>query len=313
MVHAFYQMSIHPKYSIRITGKQYENAKKRFSEDISKRKFYKLGGKIRRMHVDDELVTSGAATPSRPTYTIPTGNQSMKGKATVFNKSSGLYTSIPVSEIDYENYVPVGCVRDETSRQKTSAALSGRIHAFDEITGKRVFVKSINEVPSGYSIGIKGQSEIAKKRFTGKKHAYNPVTGESGRYAECDLPDGWVFGRVNNKNPFSGVFLVTNPWTDEKMKIKSGEVPPKNFGNKGCLYVFSYTNKETGMNLYSLSCERLVRASGVKINKCYIESPSDLDYIFSRGTKKGESPLSLGFRRTPIQEWDASLSEFEWV
>jgi hypothetical protein len=236
----------------------------------------------------------------------------MKGRVPVYDTVLDKTTSVTKEEVDYERYVPLGLRRSEESRNKTSKALSNRMHAYHKDSKKRIFVKPGEIIPDGYIVGIYGNSEAARKIFTGRKHTYNPITRETGRHTEETLPEGWVFGRIDFDNSFSGKVPMINHLTGERFLHQVGEDIPEGCAPNTSKYVYLFCCPDSGRRLYSMSIDRLIKASGALVNKSYITSTADLDFKFSKGKNKGETPRTLGFDRFLITEWKKDES-YEWV
>lgn len=313
MIHAFYQMAIHPKYNIRVTSTQYQKIKILFAEDLSSRKFYMVAGRIRRLKADDSMVLSGEAVPCPPNYTKRKCNaKPMLGRVAVYDAVECKKLSVKLEDVDYVRYVPIGVMRDQSSRNKTSDALKGRIAAYDPVARTQRYFKTIKEIPVDYVLGLLGSSERAKQTFKNARHAHNKKTGEHIRTSASELPDGFEWGKPDgSKNFFKDTVILHNPFTGGKLSIKSTEIPPKHYGVSGTTYVYTYQCGDDRMA--SFSGKRLISMSGVKIHPCYILSTADLDFVFKRGSNKGSSPKTLGFNRTPVSDWDYLGDDWDWV
>ena len=301
---AFFQMSIHPKYNIRITSSQYQEATRMHSERISGTKFYMFEGKVRRFKEDDQRVLSGEATPYKHVRRRGYEMESLKGTCVAYDTETGERKRVNVDDIDYERYIPTGALRDEDSRKKTSDALSGRVRYTNGDTVS--YIKDGDKIPEGFYVweATDEYREKVSKRVSDTTFFHNPETGECIRLDGDDpIPDGFKKGRANNfKNHFSESSMWANPLTGETESHDVGVRPPRYRHHTAQKYYFAYSDGDT--KYFSSCADTLCGKVNVLDVIGYTLKNNDYDKVFNRGVRKGKSLASLGFSKVIITEWN---------
>ena len=309
---AFFQMSIHPKYNIRVTSSQYQEAARMHSERISGTKFYMFEGRARRFKEDDPRVLSGEAVPH--TFFKEKGYEMdvFKGTCVVYDKEDDVKKRIKVEDIDYIRYIPSGALRDEASRKKTSDALAGRTRYTDGVNVS--YIKDGDPIPDGFYVWEATEEfrEKVSKRVMDTIFFHHPETKECVRLNEGDpIPDGFIKGRANNfKNHFSESSIWKNPLTGEFESHEAGVRPPRYRHNKSQKQYYTYS--DGAHNYFSACADTLCKNANVLDIIGYTLKNNDFDKVYNRGIRKDKSLTMLGFGKVNITEWNFD-DDKDWI
>lgn len=319
MSFAYFQMCIHPKYNFKITSSQYAIAQEAYAEEMKGRVWCMVGDKLRRLRPDNDMLISGEATIVEDFSELPhvkasvgKENLACKGKALCFQSSTAELKFVPLSDIDYQEFIPYGLMRDEESRRKTSEALAGRKHCYDPETGERKFIKTLDELPDGWKLGYSEEWQANQsKALTGKKHYHNPLSGEVGRFREDEVPEGWKAGRKRFKNVFSEKVPTVNRKTGERVMIPKGSPFPR-YHTLSCNKHYFVFN-DGSARIISPSMQKFVDALPIRLscNLLRKKGPNDL---IEKGEHRGKTLIELGVSTCPFDEWNYEDDDlYVWV
>lgn len=316
MTFAYYQMTIHPQYNIRVTPKQFQKIKERFSLEMSNRIWCLVDGKIKRLNPNDPLLKDKSIIIDDLTPYRTRGYLSPKhtNKVSVFDVVENTNKKVKISEIDYVRYIPNGMLRNLESRDKTRQSLSNRVHCFNPITQERRFIRNSESLPKGF---VFGTSDNTRNRLSlklkGKNHYYNPKTGECKRFRDSEVPSGWVLGRQNFENVFSNTSVRTNIKTKDTILVDSNSPYKRYYVPASASYLYLLLDEEIvkvfpSLDILEQNLPETIKGLKIK-NRLYSNKEKT---PFTRGNLKGKSLYDMGIRRVKIEDFDLD-SDFYWI
>jgi hypothetical protein len=181
----------------KISTKLYENLSNDFSEQTSKNNSVKL-----RAYFDDPT----RYTPDVKQKLSDRSSKMHSGKCGVYDTVNQINVRVSTDDVDYDRYIPLGILRDEESRNKTSVALSDRVHWYHP-TLKPLFLKSDEIPPEGYTNDYPEYLRHQMSEFqTEARFWYNEITKESTKHKIKPDGEGWICKRADfgqRGNPFT--------------------------------------------------------------------------------------------------------------
>jgi hypothetical protein len=221
---------------------------------------FSMSGKTHSIETRKKMKISAENRPYPSDYTISLLREINKNTCVMYDTILCKFIKVYLLDNDTQDkiktkqYIGAGCMRDSTSRAKTSKSLENRIHYHNVDTGARIFIKNTEVAPAGFVPGVPPEVGEHLSELLIDSKIYHNTTGDQIRVLANELPpDGYTLGRIN-------FGLAGNYFTSHKMGIdirtkQMGSVPKNSCESK---FILPHSTK-TILSYKSYKCVNVTK------------------------------------------------------